>query len=104
MIKATEASTLKIGDALPESEFQLVKQKVVALLAKGVSASVFNNWCEKTVCINCFSCANQHLTWAEYECYRKYAPEFNALGFHDVQSGHLSAIETSGTTPPQLSY
>jgi hypothetical protein len=103
MAKSAEASTLKIGEALPESEFQLVKQKVVALLAKGVSASVFNNWCDKTVCINCFSCANQHLSWAEYECYRKYAPEFNALGSHGVQDGYPSAHETSGTKQTKLS-
>ena len=24
-------------------------------------------------------CANLFLTWAEYECWRKYAPEFNQL-------------------------
>lgn len=100
MVKAAEVSTLKIGEALPESEFQRVEQKVAALLARGVAASVFNNWCEKTVCINCFDCANQHLSWAEYECYRKYAPEFNVLGVH---GGYPSAQETSVTTPTKLS-
>lgn len=63
---------LNITEALDASEYPRVAAKVAA-------NNVRDYWCESTECA-CRGCANNFLTWAEYECWKKYAPEFNKVG------------------------
>jgi hypothetical protein len=35
-------------------------------------------WCSGGDCA-CMGCLNRKITWAEYECWRKYNPEFNKV-------------------------
>lgn len=73
---------LKIGEGLDEADYPAVKAKVDGILALGrVSPGQLARWCEANgkECA-CMGCANRHLTWAEFECWKKYGPEFNEIG------------------------
>lgn len=51
---------LKISEALSEQDYPRVAEKIEKL---GIPI----RWCDSTECA-CMGCANQHLSWAEYEC------------------------------------
>jgi hypothetical protein len=59
----------KISEALGPEDYERVAAKVAL-------HNVPDRWCGGGECA-CMGCANQYLSWAEYECWRKYAPEFN---------------------------
>jgi hypothetical protein len=65
-----EPSPLKISEALDASHYPRVAEKA----ANGTSR--YKHWCDADECM-CMGCLNKVMTWAEYECWRKYAPEFN---------------------------
>jgi hypothetical protein len=60
----------KISEGLDASHYPRVAEKA----ANGTSR--YKHWCEADECM-CMGCLNRVMTWAEYECWRKYAPEFN---------------------------
>lgn len=72
---------LTIGKALSKDDFAIVERKVKALIAGGhCTAATLAHWVdEKAEGARQIPCANSFLTWAEYECYHKYSPEFNKL-------------------------
>ncbi len=60
---------LKLGEGLGRLDYERVAAKVAL-------HNVPDGWCEADECA-CRGCANEYLSWAEYECWKKYAPEFN---------------------------
>ena len=62
---------LIIMDALGIDDYPRVAEKVRL-------QNVPDYWCDATEC-GCKGCANRFLTWAEYECWHKYGPEFNKV-------------------------
>jgi hypothetical protein len=73
--------TLKLGDALGKADYPAVELKVTALIASGeCTAADLARWIEgKGEGARQIPCANNFLSWPEYECYRKYNPDFNKL-------------------------
>lgn len=72
---------LNWGEALGEDDYPCVELKVMALIDSGQCTAVaLAYWVEeKGEGARQIPCANNFLTWAEYECYRKYNPELNKL-------------------------
>jgi hypothetical protein len=75
-------TALTITEGLDAADYPAVAAKVAA-------HGVRDRWCaaraEGRECA-CLGCANQHLTWAEYECWKKYDPAFNRIGHDDCGS------------------
>ena len=70
---------LKLEDALSQTDYPAVEQKVAAIIASGsCTAAGLAHWVEdKGEGARQVMCANNFLTWAEYECFRKYNPALN---------------------------
>lgn len=69
---------LKIGEGLGESDLPAVQAKVAGLVASGkVTMGQLARWCEAKGVCGCMGCANRHLSWAEWECWRKYDSAIN---------------------------
>lgn len=69
---------LKITESLDEADYPAVQSKVDRLVASGeVSKQQLGRWCEAKGECACMGCANRHLTWAEWECWRKYGRDVN---------------------------
>ncbi|WP_432263002.1 hypothetical protein [Cupriavidus sp. TMH.W2] len=84
----TGPTLLTVTEALDARDYPRVADKVATL-------GVRDHWCRAAAdgreCA-CIGCANRHLTWAEYECWKKYAPQFN-------QIGHAEARDPVGACP-----
>lgn len=64
-----------IGEGLNESDLPLVQAKVAQLVSAGkATKQQLAHWCEAKGECACMGCANRHLEWAEWECWRKYDP------------------------------
>lgn len=69
-----KSGTFKVSEALGEDDYPRVAEKI----AKLGEIKIPDRWCSGGECA-CMGCANRYLSWAEYECWRKYAPEFNRV-------------------------
>lgn len=61
---------LRIGEALGPEHLERVAQKI--------KDKEFSRWCYADECA-CMGCWNLEISWAEYECWRKYNPKFNKV-------------------------
>lgn len=68
---------LNIGAGLTRDDYPRVAEKIKVLPQP-------LRWCDTTGECACMGCANMLMTWAEYECWRKYAPEFNRARLGDL--------------------
>lgn len=66
---------MKNNTPLGPADYEWVAEKVKR-------HNVPNRWCEASECM-CMGCANRHLTWAEFECWRKYTPENDRIKVTD---------------------
>lgn len=70
---------LKITEGLNEEDYPAVQAKVSALIASGsATLQTLAKWCEAQGECACSGCANRHLSWSEWECWRKYSRQVNA--------------------------
>lgn len=81
LLNAAESVGLKVGEALGVEEYPRVVDKIrKEEERRGHSLTVHTlTWFESKEgeAVAMPDCANMFLTWAEYECWKKYAPEFN---------------------------
>jgi hypothetical protein len=69
---------IKITEGLDAADYPAVKAKIDGILASGQALpGHLAHWCEASGECACRGCANGFLTWAEYECWRKYDPACN---------------------------
>lgn len=59
-----KSAPLKIGKALGPDQCAFIELTIAIF-------QIPDRWCSAQECA-CMGCANQHLSWAEYECWRKY--------------------------------
>jgi len=69
-------SQLKMDEAFGPENLPAIEAKIKSL---GVPEAQLARWCEAKRECACMGCANKYLTWREYECWRKYSPQFNRL-------------------------
>lgn len=69
-MSTSNETALRVGEALGPEDYPRVAAKIKDL-------NVPNYWCEAKGECACRGCANRLISWAEYECWKKYAPEFN---------------------------
>jgi hypothetical protein len=69
---------MKISEGLDEADLPAVRAKVDQLVKSGcVTIQQLANWCEAQGECACKGCANRHMSFAEWECWRKYDPDIN---------------------------
>ena len=66
---------MKISEGLDQSDYDSVKEKFDAYKEK--NGNYPQLWCHESGECACMGCANKSFTFAEWECWRKYNPEFN---------------------------
>lgn len=70
---------LGMAEGLDQADLPTVQAKIRALVSSGrVTLAQLATWCTAagSECA-CRGCPNRHLTWAEWECWRKYDPGVN---------------------------
>lgn len=68
----SEPKPVKLSESLGPEHYERIAQKMVDL-------NIPDRWCTAAGECACAGCANRKLSWAEYECWKKYNPEFNKI-------------------------
>lgn len=63
---------IKIGESLGPEHYERIAKKV------GDRHIGYPYWCSAEECA-CMGCMNRVMTWAEYECFKKYYPGYDKV-------------------------
>lgn len=69
---SSEPKPVKMSEALGPEHFDRIAKKMADL-------KIPDRWCQASGECACMGCANRKLSWAEYECWKKYNPAFNKI-------------------------
>lgn len=80
MALSSETKPIRISEGLGAEHYERIAKKIV-------DQGIPDRWCTAAYECACAGCANRKLSWAEYECWKKYNPEFNKISQKGSQDG-----------------